>query len=180
MKDKFAIYVYRPSECTNELLDRFCEIVNAGGKVNPLSTDWLRDHGLRLAFVCEDSGGAANVVAVGGLKAPNDSYHKRCFHDAGFPEKWIEYPVEFGWVRATKTGGMTARVTNALFDYPEGAGPLFATVRTGNEYMNGPLAALGFEALGKPYRSKEHPGEYVRLFVRAPLPARLPGSSEGS
>jgi hypothetical protein len=161
MPDGFKTIAHRPADCP-ELHQAFCDCVNFAGEVDPLTLNRLRERGIQLAFVYQGD----DLIAVAGLKTPRKKY----FHDAGASDQADSYPAEFGWVHAKKTGGMTTRLTNALFDTPEGRKPLYATVRTGNKYMINPLRKLGFVELGSTFPSVEHPGEQVQLFVRAALP----------
>ncbi|WP_132466226.1 GNAT family N-acetyltransferase [Rhodovulum marinum] len=156
------IRVLSPKQCSSETLDAFCELVRAGGEVQPAGLSARVERAAFLAFAHEPEG----LVGVAALKNPYQDYRAGVFKKAG-SARAEDYPYELGWVYvvpAARGRSVSALLVQALFEH--GAAGVYATSRTLNTAMHRTLSRANFKVSGRPYFSAEHPGEEIALFLR--------------
>lgn len=162
--EKSRTRVVTPDQCTEAERIAFCALVTNGNEVEDLEIPWLLNHGRKLAFVWEGE----VLAGVGGLKAPDSVYHRRCFRKAGVQDLWANYSVELGWINSVQKfrTGMARRIVDPLLAEPEGRAAVYATVRSNNLKMIYTLRNREFETVGHSYASEQRPGEQILLLLR--------------
>lgn len=146
-----------PSECSQDEIDRFEDLVKKGGEV---ASEGLRNRIMQaeqLVFLIENDKTLSGVAA---LKKPNSNYRKRVFTKAASQEDPNEFIFEAGWIyveehfRGRKYShsllDTILKLANGKFVY--------ATTREMNEAMLRTNLHSGLKQSGKPYESEE--GDY--------------------
>jgi GNAT superfamily N-acetyltransferase len=159
------ITVYRPKDCSAEMLEEFCKLVLAGGEVQPAGLAARVKGAAFLAFANEPEG----LVGVAALKNPYSDYRTGVFEKTGSGSALAEeYPYELGWAYVDPVArgrGVSTMLVQALSK--QGAAGVYATSRTLNAAMHRTLKRANFNVCGRPYASTEHPGETIALFLRS-------------
>src|SRR5262245_38790947 len=92
--------IFTPSDCTEQALADFEELVVEGGAVSPQGlTERIRDASRLLLLRASDG----QLVGVGALKHSRPSYRQKVFTDAQATVVADEYPVELGWIVVAKS-----------------------------------------------------------------------------
>lgn len=158
------IIIKTPFACTSSEINRFHKLLKLGGqvKLSHLKQKITKAH--LIAFYIEKK----EIVAIGGLKNPSTRYKNRVFKAAKTDLKAHEYLHELGWAftlpeyRGQKIG---EKIFRKLLTKISPKTPLFATTRTDNIPAQKLLTKLGFENIGKSYKSQK--GNYrLELFLK--------------
>jgi hypothetical protein len=137
------------------------ELVSKGKEVD--LTD-LPDN-LRRAQVIGVKRDADRIVAVAVLKRIRRGYNQTRGDEAHSGHPLDPNATELGYVVSTLSGSGGA-VSRAVLEH--GHGQLFATVRTDNDKMRSTLEHTGFVEIPKAWRSTQHAGKEITLWVREP------------
>ena len=152
-----------PAAASTADISAFKQFVLAGGEVSAATLPGLVSRALSLSFA--KVGG--ELVGVGAIKRPNQSYHEKVFSKAKLSQRQAEFEFELGWVytNASARGkGVASSVVSSLVAALNGA-PAYATSRTNNPHMHRVLQKFGFVANGAPYASALN-GPSIQLFLR--------------
>jgi GNAT superfamily N-acetyltransferase len=143
--------IFTPSDCTEQALADFEELVVEGGAVNPQGlTERIRDAS-RLLFLRGPDG---QLVGVGALKHPRPSYRHKVFADAQATVGADEYPVELGWIVVAKSHQgrrLSTRMVGELLPFAKNEN-IFATTRADERVLSFAFD-YGFKINGNPFPS---------------------------
>lgn len=162
---KYTSSLRKPADCSGVQIEQFVDLVSMGGEV----VAGVRERILRartLGFV-EYSGVPIGVAAI---KRPLKSYKQKIFEASNVAGQDSDFLYELGWIYLKENHrgkGLITPLVQQLLD-EVGKKPVFATTRSSNLVMRDVLKHLGFESVGKPYRSTRQPDETIQLFVRRP------------
>ena len=162
MCSSYRTIVKPPCACSDDELNAFVELVEAGGEVAPGLKARIKG-AVALAMLY----GGDELIGTAGIKRPNANYHQRVFCKAKTTLTADDYPFEVGWVYISPSHRgrhLTGRLLDAVINAPR-SGAIFSTTRSNNKPMHHVLAARGFVKVGLPYLSNEHPNEEILLFV---------------
>ena len=153
----------RPNVFTSTEREEFEAFVVAGGEVESqgLGGRILRAH--RLAVTRE----AGCLLAVAGLKIPENTYLAKVSMRSGVELSSGEFSFELGWVfvhPSARGRRLSFPLCNPLVSAAEGKG-ILATSHTNKEYMHRTLKRLGFERSGQEWESTRD-GLPLALFLR--------------
>lgn len=174
--EKYTIEVKSPSKATEDELDKFAELVTAGGEV----ADGLRQRletASALGFLRYDGA----VVGTAALKKPAAGYHRGVFENAKSERAVSSYTLELGWIYLDVEHRGKKRMPpliDAVVKHAKGSG-VFATTRTSNRKMMDILSRQGFVREGSAYPSKQTPGDEIALFLRSLKAASKPSKTAG-
>jgi GNAT superfamily N-acetyltransferase len=143
--------IFTPSDCTEQALADFEQLVVEGGAVNPQGlTERIRDAS-RLLFLRASDG---QLVGVGALKHPRPSYRHKVFADAKATVGADGYPVELGWIVVAKSHQgrrLSTRMVGELLPFAKNEN-IFATTRVDERVLSFAFD-YGFKINGKPFPS---------------------------
>ena len=162
MCSSYRTIVKPPCACSDDELNAFVELVEAGGEVAPGLKARI-ERAVTLAMLY----GGDELIGTAGIKRPNANYHQRVFCKAKTTLTADDYPFEVGWVYISPSHRgrrLTGQLMDAVIDAPRN-GAIFSTTRANNKPMHRVLTARGFDQVGLPYLSREHPSEEIVLFV---------------
>ena len=83
-----------PSECTDEQIGAFCDLVRKGDEVVSEGLEGRVRRAWLLAFGSADG----SLVAVAGIKRPDPGYRAKVFDKSGTKLNPRDFVVELGWV----------------------------------------------------------------------------------
>lgn len=148
-----------PGKCSDEEIQAFCELVRKGDEVDPNGLEG-RVRGARMLFFGSSNG---SLIAVGGIKFPDEGYRAGVFRKSKSGLKAVDFGVELGWlmvdesVRRRGYGRQTMDEVVAAIDNER----VYATSRATNEPMHALLGVYRFDQAGKPWRSIRGPYDLV-------------------
>lgn len=141
----------------------FIDFVHRAGEVDPATLPGLVDDAVVLVTMYEGD----TLIGTAAVKRPLQGYRSKTFKKANDEKAAGEYQFEIGWVHVhpdhRRKGHGVNLVTAALGQVASGG--VYATTK--NDTMRKILAALGFKAVGKDYKSTLRPDEMLSLFARA-------------
>lgn len=146
------------------------ELVREGGQVKLGSSfDLLISKGPLMALV-KDKG---QIVAIGGLKIPNEEYKKKIFEESKSDLDSNNYSFELGWIYTVeeyRRKHLCESIIALLLSRIEDTVKVYATTREKNsEYIQKALHKFGFVKKGYPFpsdRSDRKEDYNVCVFVR--------------
>jgi ribosomal protein S18 acetylase RimI-like enzyme len=144
--------IKQPAECSACELESFKEMVVEAGQVCEAGLERRIEHAHLLTFQYDES----KLVAVAGLKHPEDNYRRRVFRNAGVSELADNYGAELGWVvtlEEYRGQHIGSRLVQNLLERTESRG-VFATTKTDNRQMQAILIKNGFRECGEPYEGR--------------------------
>jgi len=162
MCSSYRTIVKPPCACSDDELNAFVELVEAGGEVAPGLKARI-ERAVTLAMLY----GGDELIGTAGIKRPNANYHQRVFCKAKTTLTADDYPFEVGWVSISPSHRgrrLTGPLMDAVIDAPR-SGAIFSTTRANHKTMHHVLTDRGFVKVGLPYLSNEHPNEEILLFV---------------
>ena len=155
-----------PSDCSQDELKVFKDLVVEAGEVQTESLRFLIVRAVSLIFLYDDSG---DLVGIAAVKRPNEGYKQKIFSRAKSPENSDTYNYELGWivVREKYRGNHLSRyLVEAALKVTDEA-KISATTRATNLAMRRTNERYGFRVSGKPYSSNRRNDNYeLLLFVR--------------
>jgi ribosomal protein S18 acetylase RimI-like enzyme len=107
------------------------------------------------------------LVAVAGLKTPNESYKNQVFREAGVEHLSGQFHTELGWAVTRKEfqgRGIAARLIRKLLRQMKSKN-VFATTASDNFHMQRLLARFGFTKTGHPYGDQGPAGRSKLLWL---------------
>jgi predicted GNAT family N-acyltransferase len=148
------LVIKKPSECSENELDSFENLIKKGGEV---AVAGLRNRIRKaqwLIFLFEDDKILAGIAA---LKEPNIGYKKKVFKKAESHENPDEFIFEVGWIYVEKQFRERKYSRLLLEEALKAAGNknVYATTRENNEAMKRTNLRYGLEQSGHPYASEE-------------------------
>lgn len=160
---KYSTSVRKPSDCSDDKIDEFVELVSMGGEV----AAGVRDRIMRakaLGFV-EYSGAPVGVAAI---KRPLKSYKKKVFASSKSELDIDAFSYELGWIYLKENHRGKGLITPLVQEMLEtlGAKPIFATTRSSNVVMQQILEHFEFTRSGSPYRSSQKRDESIDLHIK--------------
>ena len=166
------IIVKLPSECSDQEINEFVQLVNEGGEVDPsgleervrrakklffLSVASRRDLA-RLSAEPRASGGKdPSLVAVSAIKRFYQQYKNSIFKKAGCSNIASSYQLEVGWMYvkpASRDKGFGRKLLEVMINQLNGAS-CYTTVRSDNHIMDHLLNSHGFNKVGMEYSSSK-------------------------
>ena len=160
---KVRLEIRSPAECTPRELQKFAELVNEGGEVDP---DFLRQRIMKAEFLAFYYIGDS-IVAVGALKRPNPRHRWTVFAKAESEDNPKNYPFEIGWLYTAKDArgkGIARKVAEGLVE-SAADNKIFVTTRSDNLPIHKLFEKSGFKQSGNAYPSER--GEYsLVLYIR--------------
>ena len=154
----------KPTEMTNAEKEEFIAFVMRAGEVNAFTLPGLVDRAAVLVMMRE----GASLVGTAAIKVPNTTYPPKVFGQARVAGQAARYPVELGWVHVDHAYERQGRGKTLVAAAVKAAANNGIYATTKSVAMERILPKLGFIPVGVPYRSAEHPGAEITLFVRAP------------
>lgn len=160
-----------PSECSDNELDEFVDLVTTGGEVVEAGLKERVQDAKALVFLRDEAG---CLVGVGALKVPNIAYREKVFVAAKCKENPNHFIYEAGWVFIQKVfrgKGLSKKIVLEVLKSAGSAG-VFATTQKNAEHeaMRRTNCRLGFVQAGFPYPTTRPDKKYLlELFVRAPV-----------
>jgi GNAT superfamily N-acetyltransferase len=158
------LVVKKPSECSENELNSFEDLVKKGGEVAVAGLRNLIKKAKYLIFLFENDRILAGIAA---LKEPNIGYKKKVFKKAGSPENPDEFTFEAGWIYVEEKF-RAQRYSRLLLEEVLRVGGnrhIYATTRENNEAMKRTNLHYGLEQSGHSYASEE--GNYnLILYTR--------------
>lgn len=152
-----AVYVKAPAACSDAELGEFVAMVDSGGKVASAGLLQRVKNARSLSFLGGDRG---QLIGVAGLKLPETGYRRRVASKSGVDLPAETFPLELGWIFVTpgERGGRSKALCEPLLQSAIRDG-VFATTGTENMAMQTTLKNLGFERVGREWKSVEGDGE---------------------
>ena len=149
-----ATVLKRPSECSDQELEAFEQLVVKGGEVNPKGLGQRIRRAERLVFHFTDK---HQLIGVGALKVPSTTYKHKVFKRSRSRENPNEFDFELGWVFVDKhfRGQRLSRLlVGTLLQVTKGKN-VYATTKKDNEPMQKTNLRLGLKRAGSPFLSDE-------------------------
>jgi hypothetical protein len=145
--------VKAPAACSEAALGEFVAMVDSGGKVSSVGLLQRVRNAKFLSFLRGEGG---NLIGVAGLKLPETGYRRRVAAKSGVDLPTEGFRLELGWVFVASgaRGGKSKALCEPLLQATPGEG-VFATTGTGNLAMQATLEKLGFERVGRTWKSVE-------------------------
>ena len=135
------------------------ELVSNGAEVDATN---LRDNLNRAQMIGVKCDGG-RIVAVAVLKRIRRDYNRTISDQKHSGHALDSNATELGYIVSTQPGSGGA-VTRTILEHAHGQ--VFATVRTDNGKMRSILKQTGFVETLKPWRSRQHVGKEITLWVR--------------
>lgn len=148
----------RPTDCADDELRAFCDLVKKGDEVDPDGLEERVERASLLVFGSLDG----TLTCVGGMKKPNEGYRAGVFRKSGSNLTPADFSAELGWIMVEerfRRRGFGMRVMGALLG--SFGQNIYSTSRSKNEAMHGLLISCGFAREGKPWRSERGPYDLV-------------------
>ncbi len=167
---RYSVDVRSPADTSEQLRGEFMLLVRKGGEVRKETLAVLMTDALVLGTVRTSK----LLIAVGGIKRPDDGYRAKVFAKAGLGDPG-RFPYELGWVfvdERYRRKGISTALVSALAQRL-GDAPAYATTRVDNEGMHRSLAMEGFKPAGMPYPSTRK-GDHLQVFLREDSVAHQP------
>lgn len=145
-----------PSECSEQELAEFIELVKQGNAVNTSDINVQLQRAKCLLFCTMKQ----RLVAIGAIKTPLQSYKNTIFEKAGQQPLAAHHQAELGWIsvnRAFRGLGITHKLIEKLVTQLANTS-FYATLRVDNQIMRKRFLAHGMRQLGKAFRSQR--GDY--------------------
>ena len=158
------IEVKQPSECPENELDSFEDLVKKGEEVTFAGLHNRIKKARFLVFLYEQDKTLAGVAA---LKEPSINYKKKVFDKAGSKEDPDKFTFEAGWLYVEEQfrGRKYSRLLLEEVLKIAGDKQVYATTRENNVAMQRTNLRYGLSPSGHPYKSKE--GNYnLILYIR--------------
>jgi hypothetical protein len=153
-----------PSECTDQDLTSFEELVIDGGAVDRAGLSGRIRSALQLLFLRSAEG---VLAGIGALKRPSLGYRTKIFNAAGSLLDANLYTLELGWVVVDnhyRGQRLPSRIVSDLLSVV-GNERLFATTRADKAAMHYALGDNSFAREGVPFASDRDDYELV-LYIR--------------
>lgn len=165
--------IVKPQELTDEEFAAVRALILEGAEVDATHlSDYLRSSHW-IALIAREG----QLACVGVIKAARPNYIQGIARKSGYALEVENCGGEFGYV-VTKAAFRKQGLANALSValLASFGGPLYATTRDDNSGIHKIVRENGFEHVGEKWRSVEHPGSYLMLWLRK-WSNRFPGSS---
>jgi len=144
------IIVKLPSECLDQEINEFVELVNEGGEVDPDGLKERVGRAKKLFFLKNPS-----LVAVSAIKRFYQQYKNSIFKKAGCSEIAADYKLEMGWMYVkpdSRRNGFGKKMLEEIISQLSGISA-YTTVRSNNHTMRHMLSSYGFNKVGTEYSS---------------------------
>jgi len=154
-----------PSECTDEEIQSFFNLVKKGGEVN-INTLEAGIRRARLLAFCYVNQKLAGVAA---LKNADRGYQNNVFERAGEPKLAEKFQSEIGYIyTGEKYRGRHICPILVQHLMNNSADKIFSTVRMKNKHMIKIIRKLGFHQIGHKFVGKQQDKGryYVQLFIK--------------
>jgi RimJ/RimL family protein N-acetyltransferase len=159
------IKIKTPSECTNEEIQSFFNLVKKGGEVN-INTLEAGIRRARLLAFCYVNQELAGIAA---LKNADQGYQNNVFERAGEPKLAEKFQSEIGYIY-TEEKYRGRHICPILVQHlmNDSAYKIFSTVRMRNKRMIKIIRKLGFHQVGHRFVGKQQDKGryYVQLFIK--------------
>jgi len=165
---RIKVEAKRPSECTQERLKSFIDLIVDAGEVVRTGLEARVAAAERLIFMYSDEGALIGVAAV---KRPSEHHTQEVFSDAKTKAGPANYEFEIGWIVIRDDpryrGKKLSRPLVEECMEITGKGKVFATARSTNTPMIRTLNRYGFRASGRPYPTRRAGSSYaLTLFIK--------------
>ena len=152
-----------PTDCTDDEIRKFCQLVRSGGQVEDDGRLIERVKGaFALVFLYADS----ELVGVAGLKNPSAHRKLHVFGKAKATLGAQDFECELGWVVVVSSyqgKGLSSSLAEHALSRA-GKREVFATSSSDNDRMHKTLIKFGFSREGEPYNS-DYGQRALELFV---------------
>jgi len=159
------VKIKSPSECTDEEIQSFFNLVKTGGEVNinTLEAGIRRAHLLAFCYVNQ------KLASVAALKNADQGYQNNVFERAGEPQLAEKFQSEIGYIYTDeKYRGRHICPILVKHLMNNRADKIFSTIRMRNKHMINIIRKLGFHQVGHRFVGKQQDKGryYVQLFIK--------------